>query len=178
MLERKRSILGFAGNRRLEYSGLLIAVFLFFLSSCVHQSSHEPIHEQPNSFCGVLSQPEAFLEKEIRVEGLLLGYHFIIFYHPDCLDETKVVALDIDSETRGLISEEISKAGGSFQTRSLGNNLYARVEIVGLFAVNDIFWQEGVSKPKFKIKVQELLNVSVPFEEIPPPLPQSSRIEN
>lgn len=126
----------------------------------------------------MLSQPGEFLEKEVRVEGLLLGYHFIIFYHPDCLDETKVVALDLDPETRGLIFEEISKAGGSFQTRSLGNNLYARVEIVGLFAVNDIFWQEGVSKPKYKIKLKELLSVALPLEEIPPPLPQSAIIEH
>ena len=116
----------------------------------------------------MLDSPQKYKARIIQTKAIVLGYHGFIFYSGECLDENKIIALEMSYEARHKMSEAIIDGRRNYKSNYLNGNLYAEITVLGELRENNEKQEEQVFRPKYKFFVTEIKNVSVLSEEILP----------
>jgi hypothetical protein len=146
---------------------LLLSFLLFALACEKTQENKLSINENEVNFCSFVDSPEKYKAKVIQTKGIVLGYHTFIFYSRQCLEQDKVLALEMDYESRHKIGEALYANKINYKTSFLNNNLYAEITVLGELKENDEK-ETDVFHPKYKFFVNEIKNVNILLEEIYP----------
>ena len=141
---------------------------LFFALACEKvQEIKLPNKENEINFCALVEFSENFETKVIQTKAIVLGYHTFIFYNNQCLEQDRILALEMNYESRRKISEALNADKTNYKAEFLNNNLYAEITVLGILRENDEK-QTEVFHPKHKFFVKEIKNVSILAEEIFP----------
>lgn len=119
------------------------------------------------NFCSIFNSPERYESKVFQTKAIVLGFHTFIFYNSQCLEQNKVLALEMSYESRQKIGEVISSNKINYKTDFLNNNFYAEINVLGELKKNDEN-EKDVFRPKYKFFVNEIKDISILSEEIYP----------
>lgn len=150
----------------------LLSIFLLFsLTLCFACKKTEEIkmisEENEIDFCSLVETPQKFKSKLIQTKGIVLGFHSFIFYSSHCLEQEKILALQMDYESHKKLNETIISNKLNYKTSFLNSNLYAEVSVVGELKENDENEFE-VFHPKYKFFVKTIKLVNIISEEVFP----------
>jgi hypothetical protein len=146
---------------------LLLSLLLFALACEKAQENKLSINENEVNFCLIVDSPEKYKSKVIQTNAIILGYHTFIFYNSQCLEQNKVLALEMSYESRRKILESMDARKINYKASILNNNIYAEVEVLGELKENDEK-EIDMFHPKYKFFVNEIKNVKILSEEIFP----------
>jgi hypothetical protein len=142
---------------------LFVILFVFLCFSC-----EKTIDNNKVSFCSLIETPQKYQAKIIQTKAITLGYHTFIFYSHKCLEQEKVIALEMSNKARQKISEAILAKRFDYKTDFLNSNLYAEITVLGELKENDENKQSELFHPKYKFIVKEIKEVNILKEEIYP----------
>ena len=146
---------------------LLISLLLFGLTCEKNRENKSSINENEVNFCSIVDSPEKYKAKVIQTKAIVLGFHTFIFYSSQCLERDKVLALEMNYESRQRIGEALNAKKINYKHSFLNNNFYAEITILGELKDNDEK-ETDVFHPKYKLFVNEIKNVTILSEEIFP----------
>lgn len=155
-------------KNKLIFTSILL-IFLLFNVSC-NKVQEKEVVESGNlvNFCSLAGSPEKYESKSIETKAIVLGYHSFIFYSGECIEQNKIIALDMSYESRYKILEAISLNKINYHTDYLNNNVYAEIFASGELKKNVEKEEEEVFHPKFKFFVNEIKDIKILTEEILP----------
>ena len=116
----------------------------------------------------MIDYPKKYESKIIQTKAIVLGFHHFIFYNNQCLEQSKVTALEMNYESRRKLTEAIQANKVNYKTNFLNNNLYAEITVSGELRENNDKEELGEFHPKYKFFVNEINNVHILSEEIFP----------
>ncbi len=148
---------------------LLLSLLLFALACEKVQESKLPNKENEINFCDLVEFPEKFETKVIQTKAIVLGYHTFIFYNNQCLEQDRILALEMNYESRRKIGEALNANKTKYKAEFLNNNFYAEITVLGILRENDEK-ETKVFHPKHKFFVKEIKNVDILAEEVFPPI--------
>lgn len=148
---------------------LLLSLLIFALACEKAQENKLSINENEVNFCSLVDSPEKYKSKVIQTKAIVLGYHTFIFYNSQCLEQSKVLALEMSYESRRKIGEALNAKRINYKASFLNNNLYAEITVLGELKENhekeSFVW---MFHPNYKFFVNEVKNVNILSEEIYP----------
>lgn len=149
--------------------GLLLFVLFSLNMACekVYDENLSNIKDEIN-FCSLVNLPEEYESKIIKTKAYILGFHKFIFYSDQCLEQNKVIALEMNYESRHKLVDAISANKINYKTDFLNNNLYAEITVSGELKENDDEEEPEVFHPKYKFFANKIEKVNIPSEEIFP----------
>ena len=150
---------------------LFILLCLSFNLSCQKLPKTKSIsNEVTVNFCSLTDTSQEYELKIIQTKAIVLGYHDFIFYSQQCLEEEKVIALEMDYESRQKLIEAINVNKTDYKAEFLNHNLYAEIIALGELKLNDDKQREmpEVYHPKYKFFVKKINAVNTLSEEIFP----------
>ena len=104
----------------------------------------------------------------IQTKAIVLGYHTFIFYSDKCLEQERVLALEMSYESRQKIGEARNANKVKYKTDLLNSNLYSEITVLGELKENT---EENALEPhhlKYKFFVKEIKEINILTEEIYP----------
>ncbi len=147
---------------------LFLFFFLLLCFACEKVPENKSLtNENQVNFCSLVDAPQKYESKIIQTKAIVLGYHTFIFYNSQCLEQSKVLALEMSYESRRKIGEALNAKRTNYKTSFLNNNLYAEIIVLGELKENDESLPE-VFHPTYKFFVNEIKNVNVLSEEVFP----------
>jgi hypothetical protein len=142
---------------------------LSFCFACKKTEENKLIsNENEINFCSLVEIPQKYNSRIIQTKAIVLGYHTFIFYNSQCLEEPKVLALEVNYESRSRIIQTINADKRKYKADFLNNNLYAEIIVLGEIKQNDEKKEAKVFHPEYKFFVNEIKEVNILSEEIYP----------
>lgn len=139
-------------------------LFIFLFLSCIKTTEIDNEIE----FCSLIDSPQKYQSKPIQTKAIVLGYHTFIFYSDKCLEQEKIIALEMSYESRQKIGKAINTNNIDYKTSFLNNNLYAEITVLGKLKENIKENPLEIYHPKYKFVVKEIKEVNILTEEIYP----------
>lgn len=136
--------------------------------ACEKEQDKKLSNKNEVNFCSLVDSPEEYESKIFQTKAYVLGFHNFIFYSDQCLEQSKVIALEMNYESRHKLIDAISANKINYKTSFLNNNLYAEVMVLGELKENDEKEEPEVFHPKYKFFVNKIENVNIPSEEVFP----------
>lgn len=156
-------------NKNKLISILLLPIFLLFKVACENEQQNKlPSDKSEIGFCSLLDFPEKYKSKPIQIKGIVVGFHTFIFYNKECLEQNKVIALEMNYESRKKLIESIKANNINYKTNFLNHNLYGKITAQGELKENNEQEEAEVFRPKYKFFVNEIKIVNILSEEIFP----------
>ncbi len=146
----------------------IILPFYFACQTFKEVKTVNVINKSVVDFCVLANTPQNYQSGTIQTKGIVLGYHTFIFYSDKCLEQEKVIALEMSYESRQKIGEARNANKINYKKDFLNNNLYAEITVLGELKENDESEQSEVFRPKYKFFVKEIKEVSILSKEIYP----------
>ena len=159
------------------FISLFLCIFFLVGIACEkNQKNKLSANKNEVSFCNLFDTPEKYESKTVQTKAIVLGFHSFIFYSGQCLELDKVLALEMNYESRRKLIEAIKSKKVNYSKDFLNNNLYAEITVLGELKENDkkepeVFDPQNkifVFHPKYKFFVNEIKNVNILSEEIFP----------
>lgn len=92
----------------------LVAVSLWLgLTRSIRRSLSVNSAPDQIAYCDLVSNPDRYDMKLIRVQGILIGYHELILYSPSCMDKNQITRAEFDIETRQQLTRAINSLNGA-----------------------------------------------------------------
>ncbi|MDQ3633350.1 MAG: hypothetical protein M3405_02415 [Acidobacteriota bacterium] len=146
----------------------IILPFCFVCQTFKEVKTVNVINKSVLDFCVLANAPQNYQSGIIQTKGIVLGYHKFIFYSDKCLEQEKVIALEMDYESRQKIGEARNANKINYKKSFLNNNLYAEITVLGELKDNVEKNPLEIYHPKYKFFVKEIKEVNILSEEIYP----------
>jgi hypothetical protein len=144
-----------------------LCICVLFNATCENKKMLSAFEKEEN-FCSLVASPEKFESKFIQTKAIVLGYHAFIFYNGQCLESDKILALEMNYNSRKKLIETINSKKVNYSKSFLNNNLYAEITVSGKMEKYDGEEETLVFHPKYKFFVSEIKEVNILSEEIFP----------